>query len=101
MDEVFRRVREAYQLMDFASGRSTLRLFSDSGVVTEAKVGGRHHREPAMRDGRHHRMVCRIRNGASNLSPGTRRSSLTPWCWNWDLHPTKNTSQWLESTPVA
>lgn len=90
---MFRRVREAYQLMDIATGRSTLRLFSESGEVTRAEIGGRLHCEPAMRDGWHHRVIFRIRNGASGLSPATRRSSLTPWCRNWDLHPAKNTSQ--------
>lgn len=69
VDEMFRRVREAYQFMDIATGRSTLRLFSESGVVTGAEIGDRLHGELTIRNDRHHRMVCRIRNGASNLKP--------------------------------
>ena len=69
VDEVFRRAKEAYPYMDIATVYRTLHLFKDLGVVTEVAIGDRLHYELTDPDGRHHHMVCRVCNGAYNLSP--------------------------------
>ena len=69
VDEVFRRAKEAYPYMDIATVYRTLHLFKDLGVVTEVAIGDRLHYELTDPSGRHHHMVCRVCNGAFNLSP--------------------------------
>ena len=69
VDEVFRRAKEAYPYMDIATVYRTLHLFRDLGVMTEVAIGDRLHYELTGPQGRHHHMVCRVCNGAFNLSP--------------------------------
>ena len=69
VDEVFRLAKEAYPYMDIATVYRTLHLFKDLGVVTEVAIGDRLHYELTDPSGRHHHMVCRVCNGAFNLSP--------------------------------
>ncbi len=69
VDEVFRRAKEAYPYMDIATVYRTLHLFKDLGVVTEVAIGDRLHYELIDPSGPHHHMVCRVCNGAYNLSP--------------------------------
>jgi Fe2+ or Zn2+ uptake regulation protein len=69
VDEVFRRAKEAYPYMDIATVYRTLHLFKDLGVVTEVAIGDRLHYELVDSSGPHHHMVCRVCNGAYNLSP--------------------------------
>lgn len=69
VDEVFQRAKEAYPYMDIATVYRTLHLFKDLGVVTEVAIGDRLHYELTDPSGRHHHMVCRVCNGAFNLSP--------------------------------
>ncbi len=69
VDEVFRRAKEAYPYMDIATVYRTLHLFKDLGVVTEVAIGDRLHYELTDPSGHHHHMVCRVCNGAFNLSP--------------------------------
>ena len=69
VDEVFRRAKEAYPYMDIATVYRTLHLFKDLGVVTEVAIGERLHYELVDPSGPHHHMVCRVCNGAYNLSP--------------------------------
>ena len=69
VDEVFRRAKEAYPYMDIATVYRTLHLFKDLGVVTEVAIGDRLHYELIDPSGPHHHMVCRVCNGAFNLSP--------------------------------
>ena len=69
VDEVFRRAKEAYPYMDIATVYRTLHLFKNLGVVTEVAIGDRLHYELTDPSGAHHHMVCRICNGAFNLSP--------------------------------
>ena len=69
VDEVFRRAKEAYPYMDIATVYRTLHLFKDLGVVTEVAIGDRLHYELVDPSGPHHHMVCRVCNGAYNLSP--------------------------------
>ena len=69
VDEVFRRAKEAYPYLDIATVYRTLHLFKDLGVVTEVAIGDRLHYELTDPSGRHHHMVCRVCNGAFNLSP--------------------------------
>ena len=70
VDEVFQRAKAAYPYMDIATVYRTLHLFKDLGVVTEVAIGERLHYE--LTDpphGKHNHMVCRICDGAFNLSP--------------------------------
>jgi len=69
VDEVFRRAKEAYPYMDIATVYRTLHLFKDLGVVTEVAIGDRLHYELIDPSGPHNHMVCRVCNGAFNLSP--------------------------------
>ena len=69
VDEVYRRAKEAYPYIDIATVYRTLHLFKDLGVVTEVAIGDRLHYELTDPHGRHHHMVCRVCNGAFNLSP--------------------------------
>ena len=69
VDEVFRRAKEAYPYMDIATVYRTLHLFKDLGVVTEVAIGDRLHYELTDPHGKHHHMVCRVCDGAFNLSP--------------------------------
>ncbi len=69
VDEVFKRAKEAYPYMDVATVYRTLHLFRNLGVVTEVAIGDRLHYELTDPAGRHHHMVCRVCNGAFNLSP--------------------------------
>lgn len=69
VDEVFRRAKEAYPYMDIATVYRTLHLFKDLGVVTEVAIDDRLHYELIDPSGPHHHMVCRVCNGAFNLSP--------------------------------
>ena len=69
VDVVFGRAKEAYPYMDIATVYRTLHLFRDLGVVTEVAIGDRLHYELTGPQGRHHHMVCRVCNGAFNLSP--------------------------------
>ena len=69
VDEVFQRAKEAYPYMDIATVYRTLHLFKDLGVVTEVAIGDRLHYELTDPSGHHHHMVCRVCNGAFNLSP--------------------------------
>lgn len=69
VDEVFRRAKEAYPYMDIATVYRTLHLFKNLGVVTEVAIGDRLHYELIDPSGPHHHMVCRVCNGAFNLSP--------------------------------
>ena len=69
VDEVFERAKEAYPYMDIATVYRTLHLFKSLGVVTEVAIGDRLHYELTDPNGRHHHMVCRVCNGAFNLSP--------------------------------
>ncbi|MFQ6031012.1 MAG: Fur family transcriptional regulator [Dehalococcoidia bacterium] len=69
VDEVFRRAKDAYPYMDIATVYRTLHLFKNLGVVTEVAIGDRLHYELTDPSGKHHHMVCRVCNGAFNLSP--------------------------------
>ncbi len=69
VDEVFQRAKEAYPYMDVATVYRTLHLFRNLGVVTEVAIGDRLHYELTDPAERHHHMVCRVCNGAFNLSP--------------------------------
>ena len=69
VDEVFRRAKQSYPYMDIATVYRTLHLFKNLGVVTEVAIGDRLHYELTDPSGRHHHMVCRVCNGAFNLSP--------------------------------
>ena len=69
VDEVFRRAKAAYPYMDIATVYRTLHLFKDLGVVTEVAIGDRLHYELTDPHGKHHHMVCRVCDGAFNLSP--------------------------------
>ncbi|MEK7806736.1 MAG: Fur family transcriptional regulator [Chloroflexota bacterium] len=69
VDEVFERAKEAYPYMDIATVYRTLHLFKSLGVVTEVAIGDRLHYELTDPAGGHHHMVCRVCNGAYNLSP--------------------------------
>ena len=69
VDEVFRRAKEAYPYMDIATVYRTLHLFKNLGVVTEVAIGDRLHYELTDPSGAHHHMVCRVCNGAFDLSP--------------------------------
>ena len=69
VDQVFQRAREAYPYMDIATVYRTLHLFRNLGVVTEVAIGDRLHYELTDPHGGHHHMVCRVCNGAFNLSP--------------------------------
>ena len=69
VDEVFRRAKEAYPYMDIATVYRTLHLFKELGVVTEVAIGERLHYELTEPGEHHHHMVCRVCNGAFNLSP--------------------------------
>lgn len=69
VDEVFRRAKESYPYMDIATVYRTLHLLKNLGVVTEVAIGDRLHYELTDPTGRHHHMVCRICDGAFNLSP--------------------------------
>ena len=55
--------------MDVATVYRTLHLFRKLGVVTEVAIGDRLHYELTDPHGAHHHMVCRVCNGAYNLSP--------------------------------
>ena len=69
VDEVFQRAKAAYPYMDIATVYRTLHLFKDLGVVTEVAIGERLHYELTDPHGKHNHMVCRICDGAFNLSP--------------------------------
>ncbi len=69
VDEIFQRAKEAYPYMDVATVYRTLHLFRNLGVVTEVAIGDRLHYELTDPHGGHHHMVCRVCNGAFNLSP--------------------------------
>ena len=69
VDEVFRRAKAAYPYMDIATVYRTLHLFKDLGVVTEVAIGDRLHYELTDPHGKHHHMVCRVCDGAFDLSP--------------------------------
>ena len=69
VDEIFQRAKEAYPYMDLATVYRTLHLFRNLGVVTEVAIGDRLHYELTDPHGGHHHMVCRVCNGAFNLSP--------------------------------
>ena len=67
--QVYEQAKEAYPFMDIATVYRTLHLFTDLGVVTEVAIGDRLHYELTDAHGGHHHMVCRLCNGAYNLSP--------------------------------
>ena len=69
VDEIFQRAKKAYPYMDVATVYRTLHLFRNLGVVTEVAIGDRLHYELTDPHGGHHHMVCRVCNGAFNLSP--------------------------------
>ena len=69
VDEIFQQAKEAYPYMDVATVYRTLHLFRKLGVVTEVAIGDRLHYELTDPHGAHHHMVCRVCNGAYNLSP--------------------------------
>ena len=69
VDEIFQQAKEAYPYMDVATVYRTLHLFRKLGVVTEVAIGDRLHYELTDPRGAHHHMVCRVCNGAYNLSP--------------------------------
>ncbi|MDA1271126.1 MAG: Fur family transcriptional regulator [Chloroflexi bacterium] len=69
VDEVFQAAKKAYPYMDIATVYRTLHLFKGLGVVTEVAIGDRLHFELTDPNGHHHHMVCRVCNGAFNLSP--------------------------------
>jgi Fur family ferric uptake transcriptional regulator len=69
VDEIFQQAKEAYPYMDVATVYRTLHLFRNLGVVTEVAIGDRLHYELTDPHGGHHHMVCRVCNGAFNLSP--------------------------------
>ena len=69
VDEVFRQAKEAYPYMDIATVYRTLHLLKKLGVVTEVAIGDRLHYELTDAHGPHHHMVCRVCNGAFDLSP--------------------------------
>ena len=69
VDEIFQQSKKAYPYMDVATVYRTLHLFRKLGVVTEVAIGDRSHYELTDPGGAHHHMVCRICNGAYNLSP--------------------------------
>ena len=52
VDEVFRRAREAYRLMDIATVCRPLRLFRDAGVVIGVHLRDRLHCELILHDDR-------------------------------------------------
>ena len=69
VDEIFQQAKEAYPYMDVATVYRTLHLFRKLGVVTEVAIGDRLHYELTDPRGAHHHMVCRVCNGAFDLSP--------------------------------
>ena len=69
VDEIFQEAKKAYPYMDVATVYRTLHLFRKLGVVTEVAIGDRLHYELTDPRGAHHHMVCRVCNGAYNLSP--------------------------------
>ena len=69
VDEVFQSAKEAYPYMDIATVYRTLHLLKRLELVTEVAIGDRLHYELTDPNGRHHHMVCRVCNGAFNLSP--------------------------------
>ena len=69
VNEGVRRDKETYPYMGIATVYRTLHLFKDLGVVTEVAIGDRLHYELIDPSGPHHHMVCRVCNGAFNLSP--------------------------------
>ena len=87
VDEVFRRSKEAYPYMDIATVYRTLHLFKDLGVVTEVAIGDRLHYELTDPSGKHHHMVCRLCNGAFNLSPYYLEEFRTTLVREFDFEP--------------
>ena len=87
VDEVFRRSKEAYPYMDIATVYRTLHLFKDLGVVTEVAIGDRLHYELTDPSGKHHHMVCRVCNGAFNLSPHYLEEFRTTLVREFDFEP--------------
>ena len=87
VDEVFRRSKEAYPYMDIATVYRTLHLFKDLGVVTEVAIGDRLHYELTDPSGKHHHMVCRVCNGAFNLSPHYLEEFRTTLVRDFDFEP--------------
>ena len=87
VDEVFRRSKEAYPYMDIATVYRTLHLFKDLGVVTEVAIGDRLHYELTDPSGKHHHMVCRVCNGAFNLSPYYLEEFRTTLVREFDFEP--------------
>ena len=69
VDEIFQSAKAAYPYMDVVTVYRTLHLFRDLGVVTEVAIGDRLHYELTDPLGGHHHMVCRVCDGAFNLSP--------------------------------
>ena len=69
VDEIFQSAKAANPYMDLATVYRTLHLFRDLGVVTEVAIGDRLHYELTDPLGGHHHMVCRVCDGAFNLSP--------------------------------
>jgi len=69
VDEIFQSAKAAYPYMDVVTVYRTLHLFRDLGVVTEVAIGDRLHYELTDPLGAHHHMVCRVCDGAFNLSP--------------------------------
>ena len=69
VDEIFQSAKAAYPYMDVATVYRTLHLFRNLGVVTEVAIGDRLHYELTDPLGGHHHMVCRVCDGAFNLSP--------------------------------
>lgn len=69
VDEIFQSAKTAYPYMDVATVYRTLHLFRNLGVVTEVAIGDRLHYEFTDSLGGHHHMVCRVCDGAFNLSP--------------------------------
>ena len=69
VDEIFQSAKAAYPYIDVVTVYRTLHLFRDLGVVTEVAIGDRLHYELTDPLGGHHHMVCRVCDGAFNLSP--------------------------------
>jgi Fur family ferric uptake transcriptional regulator len=69
VDEIFQQAKVAYPYMDVATVYRTLHLFRNLGMVTEVAIGDRLHYELTDPSGAHHHMVCRLCNGAFDLSP--------------------------------
>ncbi len=69
VDEIYRRVQEAYPYLDITTVYRTLHMLKKMGLVTEVGMGDRLHFELTDPNGRHHHMVCRACGGAFDLSP--------------------------------